>query len=461
MAIDTLQIGQGALNTFQQNLTTTGHNVANVNTPGYSRQRVEVATNDPLRIKEGFLGTGVNSTTIRRSYDEALNTQMRTASANSSYWDSYQNLAASVDNVLADPNVALTPMLDQFFASLQQLSTDPSSVPQRTVVLQQAKAVTDRFHMLANYLEEQDQAARQAIQTSVGNINRITQNIADINKQIATLSNKGEPPPNDLLDKRDALLGELANEMKIATVYDEQGKVNVYTTNGQALVLGDSAGTLGYAQTNDDITLTLTFRGKKQDITPIIEGGKLGSALQFRAEIVKPVEDHLNDLAAALATEINAIQRDGTTLDNKSGSRDTFFKFNANRAAASIELTIDDPKDIAASSRRGQPGNNENVLAMARLQNEKLFEKGNATFTQYYSNMVADVGAKTQVAETNRAGQKQVLDEITQKRNALAGVNLDEEAANLLRYEQAYMAATQIIAATDQTFQELLSVVRR
>jgi flagellar hook-associated protein 1 FlgK len=249
--------------------------------------------------------------------------------------------------------------------------------------------------------------------------------------------------------------------MKIATVYDEQGKVNVYTTNGQALVLGDSAGTLGYAQTNDDITLTLTFRGKKQDITPIIEGGKLGSALQFRAEIVKPVEDHLNDMAAALATEINAIQRDGTTLDNKSGSRDTFFKFNANRAAASIELTIDDPKDIAASSRRGQPGNNENVLAMARLQNEKLFEKGNATFTQYYSNMVADVGAKTQVAETNRAGQKQVLDEITQKRNALAGVNLDEEAANLLRYEQAYMAATQIIAATDQTFQELLSVVRR
>jgi len=264
MAIDTLQIGQGALNTFQQNLTTTGHNVANVNTPGYSRQRVEVATNDPLRIKEGFLGTGVNSTTIRRSYDEALNTQMRTASANSSYWDSYQNLAASVDNVLADPNVALTPMLDQFFASLQQLSTDPSSVPQRTVVLQQAKAVTDRFHMLANYLEEQDQAARQAIQTSVGNINRITQNIADINKQIATLSNKGEPPPNDLLDKRDALLGELANEMKIATVYDEQGKVNVYTTNGQALVLGDSAGTLGYAQTNDDITLTLTFRGKNR-----------------------------------------------------------------------------------------------------------------------------------------------------------------------------------------------------
>jgi len=80
-------------------------------------------------------------------------------------------------------------------------------------------------------------------------------------------------------------------------------------------------------------------------------------------------------MAAALATEINAIQRDGTTLDNKSGSRDTFFKFNANRAAASIELTIDDPKDIAASSRRGQPGNNENVLAMARLQNEKLFEK--------------------------------------------------------------------------------------
>jgi len=120
---------------------------------------------------------------------------MRTASANSSYWDSYQNLAASVDNVLADPNVALTPVLDRFFASLQQLSTDPSSVPQRTVVLQQAKAVTDRFHMLANYLEEQDQAARQVIQTSVSNINRITQNIADINKQIAILSNKESHHP--------------------------------------------------------------------------------------------------------------------------------------------------------------------------------------------------------------------------------------------------------------------------
>jgi flagellar hook-associated protein 1 FlgK len=139
----------------------------------------------------------------------------------------------------------------------------------------------------------------------------------------------------------------------------------------------------------------------------------------------------------------------------------SFFQVYVNRAAASIGLTIDDPKNIAASSRRGQPGNNENALAMARLQNEKLFEGGSATFTQHYSNLVADIGVKTQAAEANRQGQKQVLDEITQKRNALGGVNLDEEAANLMRYEQAYMAATQIIAATDQTFQELLSVVRR
>jgi len=121
------------------------------------------------------------------------------------------------------------------------------------------------------------------------------------------------------------LLGELANEMKIATVYDEQGKVNVYTTNGQALVLGDSAGSLGYAQTKDDITLTLTFRGKNRISLLLSRVVNLVVLYNFELKLIKPAEDHLNNMAKTLATKINAIQRDGTTLNDKSGSRETFL----------------------------------------------------------------------------------------------------------------------------------------
>jgi flagellar hook-associated protein 1 FlgK len=460
MAVDTLQIGQTALNNFQQNLSTTGHNVANVNTPDYSRQRVESATRDPQRIQAGFLGTGVNTTTVRRSYDEALNTQMRTATASSSYWDSYQNMAASVDNVLADPKVALTPALDQFFASLQQLSTDPLSVPQRTVVLQQAQVVTDRFHMLAGYLEEQEQGTYRSVEAATKEVNQLAQNIADINQEIIILANRGEPPPNDLLDRRDALLRQLADDLNIATVYDEKGRVNVYTAKGEPMVLGDQAGRLEVSQNNDGVTVSLRWNGEPaKDITNFVAGGTIGGALGFLNDVLYPAQAQLDEMALTLAKEINAFQKDGVTMDNHGGK--ALFAVNSNhRSAASLELSLDDPEDIAASSRRGQPGNNENVLAMARLQDDKLFENKSATFTQYYSDLVADTGSKTQTAEINWTGQKQILDEVTQKRNSLAGVNLDEEAANLLRYEQAYMAATQIIAATDRTFQELLSVVR-
>jgi flagellar hook-associated protein 1 FlgK len=333
MAGSSLDIGISALQAFQRSLTTTGQNIANVNTEGYSRQVVDLTARTPQFTGSGFIGTGVQVDGVRRVYDQFIVDQVRTSTSTFSRLESFAGLSSRIDDLLADPATGLTPRIEAFFNAVQDLANDPSSIPARQVALSEGETLAQSLQALDQRFAELNENVDIILNTTVTEINSFAESIADVNRRISESSSSSRlgSQPNDLLDQRDQLIRQLAERIDVKTVEQDDGSLNVFIGNGQALVVGVNSSRLITTQNLYDptrIEIGISNGQSSSEISDQVTGGALGGVLDFRDRVLDPSINALGRIAVGLAGTFNDQHRLGQDLDGNLGG-DFFNPLNA------------------------------------------------------------------------------------------------------------------------------------
>lgn len=635
-----LNIGLTGLNAAQAQLNTTSHNINNAGTPGFNRQVVTQTTNSPLFSGAGFFGQGARISSVTRQYNEFLSNQVLSADNRRAEYSAYNGQISQINNLLADTTAGLSPALQQFFAGVQEVAANPSSIPARQALISSAESMVERFRVLDRQLTEVRQGVEGQLGATVDSINVFADKIAELNQRIVIAESAGSGmPANDLRDQRDQLIAELNQLVKTSTVEDAQGRKSVYIGSGQPLVLGSRASRLSVEPgANDPTRGAVSLVAPNGNTTPLperlITGGELGGLLAFRREALDDAQNQIGLIAISLAAQFNSLHEMGVDLDGVAGQ--AFFNLPAIgvRPAGSVDVALDpdnlagltasdyelsntgsgftlrrltdgqtfnydatdfpvsidglvinastlaagetaliqptrfaardiavavsDPRRIAAGlpggaviaaqAASGNAGNgqisivtqidpdadpidislafddatgtltvpagftltpatydpdqdggvtrytltgpdgesfefrisgeladgdsfqlasttdrvsdNRNAIALAALQTDKTMLGGTANFQSAYSQLVTSIGNKTREVQVGEQTQDSLLRQATEAREALSGVNLDEEAANLIRYQQAYQAAGRVMSIAQRLFDELIAIGR-
>jgi flagellar hook-associated protein 1 FlgK len=554
-----LSIGTTALTATQAALSTTSHNISNINTDGYNRQRTEFGTSLPNFDGSHYVGSGVQVASVRRLFDDFLANQVRTFTSQEQQLDTVFAFARQVDDLLGSSELSLSSGLEGFFSAVNEVANDPTSMPARQVMLTQADILANRFNTLSTQLDGfKDQVNTNLVQ-DVKDVNILSQGIADLNQAILEASGGGRVAPNDLLDQRDQLINKLAAFVSVSTVPDSNGSVSVFVGNGQALVIGTSAIQLSIVPNSLDPSQNEIGYGPAQiNISKQISGGSLSGLLTVRNDVIIAAETELDSLAVGVTNVFNEQHQKGITLNGNIGGN--LFLPTATDAG-SIRVAIIDPRDIAIAfpvattatvantgtsqidiasidatpplalpllasnitltydnttnqytiadgtdtatfsydsstqsgidfglgaitAAWGTPveltvtisgvpangdvitignssavGDNRNALALADLQIAKILNGNTQSFGDSYGVLVANVATRTNQAEVGQKTQEGLLNQTIQRYETVSGVNLDEEAASLIKFQQSYQAAAQIISVSNTVFNALIAVV--
>lgn len=289
-------------------MATTSHNVANVNTPYYSRQRAELGTPVPEKYPYGYMGRGVEVESITRSIDEFVMKQLRSHASGVSQYETLNDLTGQMSALLGDTEVGLTPDLEAFFGALQDLTDSPASIPARQVFLDEAQTLANRTHDINRALTDLREAVDTGIRNTVVAINDLAVGLAKINQDIAQATQSPTNSPNDLLDQRDKMLMDLSELVGVQVVAQEDGTLNLFMGSGQPLVVGNTAFQLEAVSSGFDpqeITVRLQGQAQGSDLESYLTTGQLGGYFEFRRSVLNPAQDGLGLLAMGLEETIN------------------------------------------------------------------------------------------------------------------------------------------------------------
>ena len=630
---DMLSTGVSGLLAFQRALDTTSHNIANASTDGYSRQQVDLVTRSTETLGNSRVGTGVDVATVRRLYDELIAGQARSAGSGFRQFDTFSTYASRIDNLFSDAATGLATTLQGFVSAVQTVATTPSSVPARQVLLSQAQSLVNRLKSYDGSLASINSQISSQLQSEATSISTLAGNIANLNGKIIAAQGSSQQPPNDLLDQRDKLVGDLATHVNVSTLAQSDGGLSVFIGTGQALVIGADAAKIATAGDQFDPTsvrFVLQGTGPATDITDALVGGTVGGLLQFRNQMLDPARNSIGQTAVTLATLVNTQQAAGLDLRGQIGK--ALFAVGAvnvlpsshnlgnagatatrsdvaalttadyqllydganwqmtradNGAAvtlagngtnvspfvadglsivvsgtpqagdrlllqptrgvvAGMSILLTQPEKIAAAAplltsaaaantgsatidagqlsgpavwvrgnyalsfttattwqvtdasnavvvtgaySAGAPvtfngvqvvisgvpaagdrfqvndnvsgtGDNRNALQIASLLNKPVLNGGSVSLGDNVGRLISDIGVQTSQAQAGRDAQQIVMNDANSALSSVNGVNLDEEAANLMRFQQAYQAAAKIIGVANTVFQSLLDATR-
>ncbi len=627
---DLLRTSLSGMQAFQRALEITGHNIANANTPGYSRQVAEFTSRPGVNNGVGFIGSGTQISAIKRIYDTLLGQQLNTATTSFSRFDAINSLSSRLDSLLADPNTGLNKGLQSFFSAVQDVSNDPGSVTARQVLLGEADGIVQRFRAIDQRLAETETEINQRVVQSVEDINFFARAIADLNTKISRSGGPGDPQPNDLLDQRDTLVRKLAEQVSVSTAKQDDGSLSIFIGSGQSLVIGSEARELAAQGSNFDPTrLEVVYKGVAGNsrLDTNLVGGTLGGLLDFRSQMLDPTRQSLGKTAVAFAQSFNSQHAAGMDLRNALGGdffgigapttlvsgantgsgttvasvtdisamtgEDYVLSYDgasysltrsltgeavplsgtgtaaspftaegisivvggapaagdqvmirpARDAASSLSVVITDPQAIAMAAptrtsralsnlgdasisgpttidasdpaflsgavieftgpstytingagafaytdgapitingseftisgapqvgdqftleaNLGASGDNGNGRLLSDVQTAGLMDGGSISIIENYGQLVAGVGSATRQVQSNVDAQGVVLNNIENAQLSRSGVNVDEEAANLIRFQQAYQAAAQVVAVAGTLFDSLINATRR
>jgi flagellar hook-associated protein 1 len=537
---------------FQRSLDTTSHNIANVNTEGYSRQRVELTTNTPNFTGGNYIGQGVNVSAVTHNYDQFINSQLTSSTTAFGESDVLATMASRVDNLVSSEATGLSSSLKSFFTAANGVANDPSSIPARQVLTSESGSLAQQFNRLSAKFDSLNSEANSHMQGTVDDINIYAESLANLNKKIALEASRsgGNRLPNDLVDQRDVLVNKIAAKVSVSTLTQQDGTVNVFIGKGQPLVLGSSSSKLSLsASSSNPSRKEVTLGG--QQISKDITGGELSGAIKFRDQILEPAQQQLGLVAAGIAVQFNSIHSTGFDLNGDAGTNmfsfgtpaldvpvtskpgtvgsvtaaydpstmgqltpsdyelnydgsnfalkrlsdntvttfagpppstiagpgftittsasvtvnDSFVIKPTFEAAQKMKALITDPAKIAAAGTGGSglpvPGDNSVALNLANLEKTATLSGGKSTISNTYSQLVSQVGAQTHSAKVSSSAQEVLLNQAQQDRESLVGVNLDEEAANLIKFQQSYQAAAQVVSVANTLFDSLMAAVRK
>ena len=443
-ALSGLTAEQGALET-------TTNNVANVNTPGYSREVPVLVSGDPIVVDPLTFGSGVDLQSIESIRDPILESRIQQETQNQGQLgalvSALQQTQVNFTSSSGDIGTAIT----NFFNSVNQLSTSPADLSLRQGVLTAADDLASAFNGTANNLSAQRGSLDQSVVQSVNQINQLTQQIAQLNGQISDLQNVGENA-GTFVDQRTQLIDHLSGLVDVSVIPSDN-TLTLTTASGTALVAGQQSFQLTTGQTASGVQ---DIFSAGNNITSTISSGQLGGLLQARDQQIPALQNQLDTLASGLATAVNGVQTAGFDLNGNAGTN----LFNpppagGTGAAASLSVAITDPALIAASSD-GTPGSNGNSEALYALNSSNIIS--GQTPTDYYSGIVFNVGNATSSATAEQNASALVLQQLNDQRSSVSGVSLDQEAANMVQYQQAYAASAQVITTINSMMETVIAM---
>jgi flagellar hook-associated protein 1 FlgK len=445
-----LNIGTTALLASKSALNTTSNNIANASTPGYTRQSVVLSSLPAgFTSSTGASGNGVTVSDVTRMYDSFTTLQLRTEKSNASYWNTYSNAAASIENVFNETSdTGIGPAITGFFNAWQQVAQNPQGTAERTSLLNSAQYLASRINGAYNSLSDQQSQMFKNSQQQVTQVNNITKQIYDLNEKIVS-----SPGALDLKDQRDVLVEQLNQINHVSTVEDGSGRYNIYL-GGTALV--DATGSYDMSVTLDTNN-AMQFGVGSTNVNSLMSSGQLKANLDARDTAIAGYITQLNSFATDFSTAINNQQGLGFDLNGVAGAN--LFTTPTAYAARDMKVAFTDSSMIAASgTAAGVPGNNTNAQAIADLANSMIV--GGRTPIDYYSSIVAASGADAQSANTYVTFQASLVNQLEAQRQSTSGVSLDEEAVNLVQYQKSFEAAAKLITTGNDLLATIIGMIK-
>lgn len=452
-----LDIARRALHAHQSAMNTAGNNIANVNTEGYSRQRVKLASTNSVVTPYGILGSGVKFDGVERIRSKFVDKQLINERPSLNRFEFKSNALQFIEEILNEPSdIGLNRNLEDFFNSFHDLANDPESSAARTVVREKAITLSNTFNRIHRQFRNYQQQLNSELASKVKEVNRITAQIATLNQKIGDTEVGGNQAPS-LRDKRDQLIDDLSQLVDVRTNENESGAVNV-SVAGRFLVVGTQSQNLNLAvQSENDAGPAVTFElgGQVADIT----NGSIRGILDVRDSNIPNYLNQLDEFAVTLAQEVNNIHSTGYNLDGITGA--DFFDTSVTGAAdfAVDAAVLNDANLIATSDALNEPGNNKIALAIAGLQDGLTMSDGQLTFSDFYNSFIASLGSQTQEAEFLTSSYGLTVEKLEFTRDSISGVSLDEEMTNLIEAQQAFTAATRVVTTVDEMTQSVLNMV--
>jgi flagellar hook-associated protein 1 FlgK len=485
---DLLGIGKSGLNVSKKALEVTGHNLSNVNTEGFSRQRVMQSTAIPISIGGFVQGTGVKVDGVRRFNDEFIDKRLSNALANNKFYEARTENLEQVENIFNElDSDGLNQVLNKFFNSFRELANQPENETIRSVVRDNANLVIKDFRRIRGTLDTQANNIDRKIENSVADVNQLLHHIADLNGKITSIETaQGET--GDLRDQRDVALRNLSENFKIHTYTDEKNRFIVTAQGIGTLVTGLYAQDLATVTQNKNessnsmngsVEVVLKDR-PSQKITDKFQGGTLAAIIKVRNEDLKKLQNDVDGIAYQFTTSVNTIHRQGFVnreiaigADGKPVQVDKkglttgldFFKQPLSVEEAGNEIDLSDSvksdlSNIAAAVSPNAPGDNRVAIAISKLQHERISGDGSVTLEEKYLQTIGSIGLETGKARLDAEQSNGILAQATSLRERLTGVSIDEETANMIRFQQAYQASAKIMQAADDMFKTVLEIKR-
>lgn len=455
------QIGYSGVHAAQIALTATGQNIANVNTPGFSRLTAQ------LHSVAGYgrlsVGGGVQVSSIHRFSNDFQNRQLWRATTEQHYYSSAQQYLTALEGLVGSKGSSISAGLDNFFAALSEISSTPESVILRQQILNEAKQLAQRFNGLNGNIKTQIDALHGQRTALVGEMNGLVGNIAELNGRIIELEATGKDTAT-LRDHRESLIKNLSQYADVRVHELADGSYSVSLANGQPLVVRSTAGQLQINLTaGNEQEVSLKFAEASFPLNQAGIGGVLGGLHDSEYNALRPVQDDLHDMAGALAQLVNDILVTGFDLNGNPGQ--PLFQYDPNSISGMLTVAALTPEQLAFSSvdpASGDPnevGNNDRLLELLELKHQTISVAGSqVTLNDAYAGLLGRVASASRQNQADLDSAVTVAQDAQAQRDSVSAVNLDEEAINLMAYSQAYQANMKVIGTSGELFDALLAM---
>lgn len=452
-----INIAFSGIQAAQAGMSVTSMNIANMLTPGYSRQGIVQLSVGPLGDTGLTAGNGVQVASIRRISSQYLIHQVWQTSSRASYYEMGGQYLSSLEKVISTDSTSLGTGLDEFFASLSALTTQPENLANRQALLNQANTLATRFNNMNDFIEGQKNSVNTQREAVVEQMNTLSAGIADYNTKIAQMEATGANS-SALKDQRDELVRQLSSLADVKVTEDGNGAYTVSMQGGQPLVSGGVAGKVSIdIDATGQPVLNLNFANSKFTLSPSA-GGELGALYDYETGTLKQMQESIKGLAEAMSTLFNEQLAKGFDLNGQQGK--PLFIFDPTSTTGMLKVADLKPEEIALSDSPDDHGNGNNLQQLLELKNTQTDINGLGTMSlnDGAAAIISAVGIASKKNTTEMEAAQAVRDQAQLQRDNLSAVNQDEEAVNLQVYMQAYQANVKVISTGSQIFSDLLAL---
>lgn len=461
-----MDTGKRSLMNSQTSLQTVGHNIANKTTEGFSRQRVELTSNTPIGEGQLQIGMGARASVVTRVNNPWLEKQIQKEGTSMGFQDARTDALARVEQVYNEQNnKGLNQYMTDFFNSVRELSNNPESLASRTMVRESASSLGKDFGRVVGQLRAVQEDLDGQIVTTVHEVNQLSKEIASLNEKIQMIEIQ-KTPANDERDRRDLLLKKMGEKIDITWAESKDGMVSVTAGRTAILVSGSSSAELKAHDTGKNNRVEVFFSGNSgpgANITSQISGGRIGGALEVRDQVIEDLLGHVDTLAYTLAKEVNTAHIEGFDKNGRPGVLFFDMPDSVEGAASAISLNktiYNDVGRIAAGSQPGAAGDNAVANVISSLQYRQVMSDGTATLDDYYNTQVGQIGAIAQRAVKAQESQKNVMGQLSNIRESISGVSLDEETTKMIEFQKMYDASARLIRTADEMLETVINLKR-